>query len=184
MGEQSNVHIPSPRSPLRSFGWLLYFVAIGGFLVFCWNQGAQYNAKPVTITASLQQSAGNTYMQIAQSAAIEAGIDPGLFVKQIQQESGFNPKALSPMGAEGIAQFMPQTAAALHIDPWNPQDALNGAARLMAHYLADFNGRYDLALASYNANERTVNGCLHTYDWFGCLPTQTQHYILVIYGQK
>src|SRR5690348_12785178 len=55
------------------------------------------------------------YIAIAQQDAIAAGISPVYFVRQINQESGFNPYAVSPAGAEGIAQFEPGTAAGLGI---------------------------------------------------------------------
>src|SRR4051812_23123025 len=91
------------------------------------------------------------YVPLAQAAAIEAGLSPQLFVRQIQVESGFNPAAVSPAGAVGIAQFLPSTAAGLGIDPWNPQQALVGAARLMASYVQQYQGDEAKALAAYNA---------------------------------
>ena len=68
---------------------------------------------------------------LAQADALASCIPPDLFVKRINQESGFNSDDLSSAGGEGIAQLMPDTAAGLDIDPWNPVDVLQGAAQLM-----------------------------------------------------
>src|SRR5438270_10766888 len=101
-----------------------------------------------TYTTSQQVS---PYIAIARQDAINAGIPADLFVRQIDRESGFDPHALSPSGAEGIAQFMSKTAAKLGIDPWNPVEALKGAAQLMARYTKMLAGTYDKALAASNA---------------------------------
>ncbi len=119
------------------------------------------------------------YIALAQEDAIAAGILPDVFVRQINQESGFNPSDLSPAGAEGIAQFMPDTAAGLGIDPWNPVQALQGAAQLMARYIHKYGGDYAKALAAYNGGSGTLQYCLTHYGshWFSCEPAQTQVYI-------
>lgn len=133
-----------------------------------------------TITRQVKQ-----YMTIARQDAIDAGIPPDLFVRQINRESGFDPQALSPSGAEGIAQFMPETAAHLGIDPWNPVEALKGAAQLMAHYTKMFAGSYAKALASYNAGPGSVQHALKAcgeVHWRNCLPSETRQYITAILG--
>jgi soluble lytic murein transglycosylase-like protein len=143
-------------------------------------------------TVSTQGDGANTtsqqvkqYMAMARQDAINAGIPPDLFVRQINQESGFDPQALSPSGAEGIAQFMPETAANLGIDPWNPVEALKGAAQLMAHYTKMFAGAYAKALATYNAGLGAVQHALKVCGkvrWMNCLPVETQQYIAAILG--
>ena len=123
------------------------------------------------------------YIAIARQDAIDAGIPPDLFVRQINRESGFDPNALSPSGAQGIAQFMPETAAHFGIDPWNPVDALKGAAQLMAHYTKMFAGSYAKALATYNAGPGAVQHALKAcgeIHWRNCLPVETRQYIDVI----
>ena len=119
------------------------------------------------------------YIALAQQDAIAAGIPPGLFVRQINQESGFNPTDLSDAGAEGIAQFMPDTAAGLGIDPWNPVQALQGAAQLMSRYTHTYGGDYAKALAAYNGGSGTLQYCMTHYgtNWFSCEPAQTQAYV-------
>jgi soluble lytic murein transglycosylase-like protein len=119
------------------------------------------------------------YVALAQADALAAGIPPDLFVRQINQESGFNPDDLSPAGAEGIAQFMPDTADGLRINPWNPVDALAGAAQLMARYQHNYGGDYAKALAAYNGGSGTLHYCLTHYGsrWFSCEPAETRAYI-------
>lgn len=112
------------------------------------------------------------YGPVAVQAAQSAGIDPTVFVRQINQESGFNPSAGSPAGAQGIAQFMPETASAIGIDPNDPVQALYGAAHLMRTYLDEF-GNYQDALVAYNAGPGAVGGPL---------PAETQQYLGNILG--
>jgi surface antigen len=71
------------------------------------------------------------YVQMAWDDAVAFGLPPGYFVRQINQESGFAPAARSAAGAEGIAQFLPQTAARLGVNPFDPASALHSAAQLM-----------------------------------------------------
>lgn len=127
----------------------------------------------------------SVYVSIAEQDASNAGISPDYFVRQINLESGFNPNAVSPSGAEGIAQFLPSTAAELGINPFNPEQALNGAAHVMAGYNANYHGNYAMALAAYNAGSGTVQYAVNTCgptNWMNCLPAQTQNYIHVIMG--
>lgn len=120
---------------------------------------------------------------IAQQDAVNAGIDPTYFVRQINLESGFNPNAVSPGGAEGIAQFEPGTAAGLGINPFNPIQALQAAAQMMARYYHMY-GDYAKALAAYNAGpanlQNAVNSC--GANWLSCMPAETQNYVHTIMG--
>ena len=124
------------------------------------------------------------YVAIAQQDAIAAGISPTYFVRQIEQESGFNPNSVSSAGAVGIAQFLPSTAAGLGINPWDPIQALRGAARLMANYAHNYEGDYAKALAAYNGGSGTVQSAVNNCgaNWLNCLPGQTRHYIYIIMG--
>lgn len=125
------------------------------------------------------------YIAIAQQDAIDAGISPDYFVRQINQESGFNPNAYSPAGAVGIAQFLPSTAAGLGVNPYDPISALRGAARLMASYANQYGGDYAKALAAYNAGGGNVNYAINACgaaNWMNCLPPETRNYIRVIMG--
>jgi soluble lytic murein transglycosylase-like protein len=124
------------------------------------------------------------YMAIARQDALNAGIPPDTFVRQIVQESGFNPSAISPAGAIGIAQFEPATAAALGIDPYDPIASLKAAAGLMASYVQQYGGDYAKALAAYNAGPGTVQSAVQSggTNWRAFLPAETQNYISIILG--
>ena len=126
----------------------------------------------------------NQYVAIARQDALNAGIPPDYFVRQIYAESGFDPNASSPAGAVGIAQFEPGTAAGLGINPYDPIQALSGAARLMASYAVQYNGDYAKALAAYNAGGGNLDYAVSTCGagWLNCVPTETQNYIYKIMG--
>ena len=83
-------------------------------------------------------------------------ITPALLAAQINQESGFDPRAVSDTNAQGIAQFEPDTAASNHVDPWNPDSAIHGMARLDCSYVRKF-GSVTLALAAYNGGPGIVD---------------------------
>lgn len=131
-----------------------------------------------------QSLPNSPYVAVAQQDALAAGVSPLYFVRQINKESGFNPQALSPAGAEGIAQFEPGTAAGLGINPWDPNQALGAAARLMASYDRMYGGDYAKALAAYNAGTGAVQNSVHScgVNWLSCMPHETQNYVHVILG--
>jgi Transglycosylase SLT domain len=125
----------------------------------------------------------SVYVPIAEQDALSADIPAIYFVRQINQESGFNPNAVSVTDAEGIAQFEPYTASGLGINPWNPVQALNGAARLMGSYYHQYSN-YAKALGAYNAGPGAVRGAVNAcgVNWLSCMPAQTQNYVYVIMG--
>ena len=144
------------------------------------QQGTGVN-NPVLPPMTLPKS---QYVAIAQQDAVSIGIPPDYFVRQIEMESGFNPNAASPAGAVGIAQFLPSTAAGLGINPYDPIQALKGAAKLMANYAGQYGGDYAKALAAYNGGSGTVQNAVDNCgaNWLNCLPGETRHYIYVIMG--
>ncbi len=88
------------------------------------------------------------------SAADRYGIDREIAHRQIDQESRFNPNAVSGAGAQGIAQFIPSTAARFGLsNPFDPIASFDAWGRYMRLMLDMFGGRYDLALAGYNSGE-------------------------------
>lgn len=90
------------------------------------------------------------------SAAAANGLQPALLAALLRAESGFDPRAVSPVGAQGIAQFMPSTAAGMGLrDPFDPGQAIPAAARLLAGHVRAF-GSVPLALAAYNAGPGAV----------------------------
>lgn len=84
-------------------------------------------------------------------------VDARLVNSICEVESNFNPQAVSPKGAMGLMQLMPETAFMLGIqDPFNPQLNLEAGVRHLRHLLKTFNGDVELALAAYNAGEEVV----------------------------
>jgi hypothetical protein len=110
-------------------------------------------------------------------AAQRWNVSAALLAAQIYAESNFNPFAQSPAGAQGIAQFMPGTAAAMGLDdPFEPGQAIDAQARLMRDLLRRF-ATVPLALAAYNAGPAAVAGCM-------CIPPyeETRGYVARILG--
>ncbi len=99
-----------------------------------------------------------------------------LFARLVQQESGWNPRALSHKGAIGLAQLMPATAQRLGVDPADPGQNLDGGARYLRQQYETF-GTWRLALAAYNAGPGAVQK-------HGDIPPfrETQGYVLAILG--
>lgn len=99
------------------------------------------------------------FRKIARRKARKYGVDPDLFVAQINAESSFDPdviygRRLSRAKAAGIAQFMPETARGLGVDPLKPRQALDAAARLMADYIDKYG--VEGALRAYNAGPAAI----------------------------
>jgi soluble lytic murein transglycosylase-like protein len=103
----------------------------------------------------LLPEAGREWAPAIEAAAASVGMDPRLLASVVWTESSFTPDAVSSAGAIGLAQLMPGTAQLLGVDPWNPQQNLEGGARYLAHVLERF-GSVDSALAAYNAGPGRV----------------------------
>jgi hypothetical protein len=107
----------------------------------------------------------------AERIAVENGIRPALFKALVADESGWRVDAKSPVGAYGLTQLMPKTAASLGVDPHDPIQALEGGARYLKQQLDKF-GSERLALAAYNAGPGAVE------EYNGVPPyTETQRYV-------
>ena len=125
--------------------------------------------------ASLQNStslAGVPYAGMFLKAGAKYDVSPKLLAAVAKVESGYNPKAVSSAGAQGLMQLMPATARGLGVDnAFDPQQAINGAAKLLAGHLKEFRS-LPLALAAYNAG----GGSVHKY---GGIPpfAETQAYV-------
>ena len=110
-------------------------------------------------------------------AAQRWNISAALLAAQLMAESNFNPFARSPAGAQGIAQFMPGTAAAIGLrDPFDAAASIDAQAHLMRDLLRRF-GSVPLALAAYNAGPAPVAAC-------GCVPPfrETRGYVARVLG--
>jgi hypothetical protein len=115
-----------------------------------------------------------------EAEAVLNGIPPGFFARLIWKESRFDHRALSPAGAQGIAQFMPGTAKLRGLaDPWNWELALQASARYLAE-LGEAYGNLGLAAAAYNAGEARVDAWLLGRRY---LPMETEDYVADIAGQ-
>ncbi|MBF9044984.1 transglycosylase SLT domain-containing protein [Rhodobacterales bacterium HKCCE4037] len=118
------------------------------------------------------------FLEVARSAARRHGIPEDIFLRLVQQESGWNLEAVSHAGAIGLAQLMPDTAVLLGVDPTDPVANLDGGARYLAQQFRRF-GNWRLALAAYNAGPEAVEA----HD--GVPPyAETQHYVRVILGTR
>jgi len=100
-------------------------------------------------------SVPSQYAGTIEQAAAANGIPPSLLAALVKHESEFEPTVVSSAGAEGIAQFMPSTAAGMGVDPFDPTSAINGAAQLLGRYTVQF-GSYADALAAYDAGPSAV----------------------------
>lgn len=90
------------------------------------------------------------YGGVIQQAATENGIPPEILAGLIDTESAFNPGAVSPVGAQGLGQFMPPTAAEFGVDVNDPVSSIDGAARYLRYLVDYFNGDMNLAIYAYN----------------------------------
>jgi len=111
-------------------------------------------------------------------AALRWNVPMNLLAAQLYAESGFNPFANSPAGAQGIAQFMPGTARAYGLrDPYDTDAAIDAQAHLMSDLLKRFGGKIALALAGYNAGP----GAVERYGGVPSFP-ETRAYVARIMG--
>jgi hypothetical protein len=113
------------------------------------------------------------YQTAIARAASRWNVSASLLAAQLYAESGFDPHAVSPAGARGIAQFMPGTARSYGLrDPFDAAAAIQAQGRLMRDLLRRF-ATVPLALAAYNAGAGAVAGC-------GCIPpyAETRAYVV------
>jgi soluble lytic murein transglycosylase-like protein len=116
------------------------------------------------------------YLDAAKQAARRHGVPEDLFLRLVQQESGWNAKAVSHKGATGLAQLMPATARRLGVNMHDPHDNLDGGARYL-RMMYDRFGDWKLALAAYNAGPEAVQK-------YGGIPPyrETKGYVRAILG--
>lgn len=116
------------------------------------------------------------YEAMFEAAGAAHGVDPKLLASVARTESNFRPDARSPAGAIGLMQFMPATARGMGIDPTDPAQAIDGAARYLRRQLDRF-GSMELAVAAYNAGPNAVSR-------FGGIPpyAETRSYVTKVLG--
>jgi Transglycosylase SLT domain len=207
----SSYPLPKKRSGSGTIVLLILLALVGAFLFGRSGTGLPFSlstltnalASPqhalTTLQASISQHPSSSayqslplpktayphYVALAQKDAKAVGLVPAVFIRQINQESGFNPNLTGAAGEIGIAQFMPDTARSLGVNAQNPEAALSGAAHLMASYVQTFHGDYEQALAAYNAGAGTVQQAIAKdgANWKQDIPPSTQHYIAVILNE-
>lgn len=104
--------------------------------------------------------------------AYEYGVDPKLARAIAIAESDMNQDEISPVGAIGVMQLMPETAASLGVDPYNKSDNIVGGVRYIRQMLDTFDGDVPLAVAAYNAGPAAVQR-------YGGIPpySETRNYV-------
>jgi len=117
------------------------------------------------------------FRAMADEAAALFGVPKDLFARLVQQESNWNPRAISSAGAIGLAQLMPGTARKLGVDPYDPKANLEGGALYLKQQYLRFRS-WKLALAAYNAGPEAVekHGDVPPY-------AETQNYVRLVLGK-
>ena len=134
-------------------------------------------ANPGGSTETVEQA----MCRLIEGAARAQQIPQDLLTRLIWQESSFRPRAVSPAGAQGIAQFMPGTARERGLtDPFDPEQAIPKAAEFIAHLAEQF-GNLGLAAAAYNGGPARVSSWLAGQ---GGLPAETRNYVITVTGRS
>ena len=153
-------------------------------LVLVWTSGvggaAARPLEPSSAGGAAAAPAQTSTCDLIESSAAAHGLPVDYFTRLIWKESSFRSGAVSPVGAQGIAQFMPGTAAERGlVDPFDPLQAIPASAQLLKS-LAERFGNLGLAAAAYNSGPRRVA------DWLagaGGLPRQTRDYVAAVTGR-
>lgn len=149
--------------------------------------GGMAFAKPAPSAAPLAQAPPDPRRQnpnaiIAAGAAKQAGVDPDLFLSMMQAESGFNPQATSPKGAQGLGQLMPATAKARGVtDPFNAQQNATAAAQEFRS-LQDKYQNPQLAVMAYNWGQGNVDNWLKAGGDPKAVPNETITHLRKVFG--
>ncbi|MBN9887658.1 lytic transglycosylase domain-containing protein [Pelagibaca abyssi] len=117
--------------------------------------------------------------QAIERFALRHGVDPGFFARLLWQESRFDPNARSHANAQGIAQFIPSTAALRGLtDAYNPAEAMEYSAEYLGELRRRY-GNHGLAAVAYNGGERRADALVASG---ASLPRETVNYVRIITG--
>ena len=116
-----------------------------------------YQPPPPVLRSTKSTKGKQQYKEVIYSAALRHGVPAALLHAVIKVESGYNPRAVSPKGAVGLMQLMPETAKRYGVsNRTDPDESVEGGARYLRDLLDLFNEDISLALAAYNAGEQAV----------------------------
>src|SRR3954464_3814602 len=150
-----------------------------GVILLCGLSAGQALADPPQSRSAAKRLIGHV-CDLIETHAERNGLPKDYFARLIWKESRFDPNAQSPVGAEGIAQFMPGTAKMRGLaDPFDIEQAIPASATYLGELKRGF-GNLGLAAAAYNAGESRVSRWL---SWGGFLPLETEDYVLDIMGE-
>lgn len=156
------------------------------------NGGAPASTPPVAPTstgaAPKTAEAPAQFQPMIADASAKYGVEPAILTNTLRRESNFNPAAVGPVTrsgerAQGIAQFMPATAAERGVDPMNPQSAINGSAGYLADLSKKYNGNTGLALAAYNWGPGNVDKWVAGGGDINKMPAETRGYVQSVSGK-
>jgi soluble lytic murein transglycosylase-like protein len=112
--------------------------------------------RPAAAAHASVVAAAPPYRAAFEAAAARHGLSVALLQSLAWSESRYDASAVSPAGAIGVMQLMPATARALAVDPWDPQQNIEGGAAYLRQQLDRFDGDLERALAAYNAGPGQV----------------------------
>ncbi len=136
-----------------------------GEMVLVLRAGGEMGVPPSSVTGfvpdevldEVADARGGDLQTLATAIARKHGLDPGLVLAVVAVESGFQPKAVSPKGAQGLMQLMPRTVSSLGVsDAFDPEQNLDGGTRHLEELLSLYHGDLRRALAAYNAGQGAV----------------------------
>lgn len=153
---------PCCTLPTTAEATVAAYMDVQGNLHYVQGKSSQTNKKIAInrpVARSKNDSSTQTINAFIQAAATEHGVDPLLIKAVIKAESNFDPSAVSPKGAQGLMQLMPETARNLQVDdPFDPQENITGGTKYLRSLLDSFGWDIELSLAAYNAGPGRVKG--------------------------